>query len=102
MIAAPEPLRRRRRLLVAKIAVQRLQFEHELGALRGPLQVLTVVRGLGEVLVRNAGLAAIVAACAGLLLLRGGLLAKARRALQLAAKTARWWTLARLGWQRLR
>jgi len=102
MIAAPELLRRRRRLLAAKIAVQRLQLERELGAVRGPLQVFAVARGLGEVLMRNAGLAAVVAACAGLLLLRGGLLARARRALQLAGRAARWWMLARLGWRRLR
>lgn len=102
MIAAPELLRRRRRLLAAKIAWQRVQLERELGALRGPLQVFAVARGVGEVLMRHAGLAGILAACAGFLLLRGGLFARARRALQFAARTARWWMLARLGWQRLR
>ena len=101
MIAAPEPLRRRRRLLAAKIAAQRGQFERELGALRGPLQVFAVARGLGDVLMRHAGLAGILAACAGFLLLRGGLFARARRALRFAARTARWWMLARLGWPRL-
>lgn len=102
MIAAPELLRRRRRLLAAKIGSQRLQLERELGALRGPLQVFAVARGVGEVLMRHAGLAGILAACAGFLLLRGGLFARARRALQFAARTVRWWMLARLGWQRLR
>lgn len=102
MIGAPELLRRRRHLLAAKIALQRVQLERELGALHGPLQVFAVARGVGEMLMRHAGLAGIVAACAGFLLLRGGLFARARRALRFAARTARWWMLARLGWQRLR
>lgn len=102
MIAAPELLRRRRRLLAAKIALQRVQLERELGALRGPLQVFAVAREAGEVLMRHAALAGIVAAFAGFMLLRGGWFARGRRALQFAARTARWWMLARLGWQRLR
>jgi hypothetical protein len=102
MIATPELLRRRKRLLTAKIALQRVQLERELGALRGPLQAFAVARGVGEALMRHAGLVGIVAAFAGILLLRGGLLARARRALHFAARTARWWVLARLGWQRLR
>lgn len=102
MIAAPELLQRRKRLLAAKIALQRVQLERDLGALRGPLQVFAAARGVGEALMRHAGLAGIVAAFAGFLLLRGGLFARARRTLQFAARTARWWMLARLGWQRLR
>lgn len=102
MIATPEQLRHRRLALSARIAAQRAQLTRELGALRGPLQVFEVARGVGDMLARHVWLTGVVAAGAGILLLRGGMLARARRALQLAGRTARWWMLARVGWQRLR
>jgi hypothetical protein len=102
MISTPGQLRHRRLALSARIAAQRTQFTRELGALRGPLQVFEVARGFGDVLARHVWLTGVATACAGFLLLRGGRLAQARRALELAGRTARWWMLARLGWRRLR
>lgn len=102
MISTPGQLRHRRLALSAKIAAQRERFARELGALRGPLQVFEVARGCGDVLARHVWLTGVVAACAGFLLLRGGLFARARRTLQFLVRTARWWMLARVGWRRLR
>jgi hypothetical protein len=102
MIAMPGQLRHRRLALSARIAAQREQFTRELGDLRGPLQVFEVARGIGDVLARHVWLTGVVTACAGFLLLRGGMLARARRALELAGRAARWWMLARVGWHRLR
>lgn len=95
-------LRRRRHALAARIAGQRTQLEHEFGGLRGPLQVFEVARGFGDALARHVWLTGVVAAGAGFLLMRGSLFARARRALQFAARTARWWMLARAGLHRLR
>ncbi|MEO8717063.1 MAG: hypothetical protein ABI423_02450 [Burkholderiales bacterium] len=102
MISTAGALRRHRYALAAKIAAQRLRLERELGDLRGPLLAFEVARGLGEALRRHAALAALIATGAALLLFRGGLLARARHALRLAARAVRWWMLARLGWRRLR
>jgi hypothetical protein len=102
MIATPGQLRYRRLALSARIAAQREQFARELGGLRGPLQVFEVARGFGDVLARHVWLTGVATACAGFLLLRGGMFARARRAVELAGRTARWWMLARVGWRRLR
>lgn len=91
-------LQRRKQYLAARIAAQRSQLEWQLGAFRRPLQAFEAARGVGETLRRNAKLAGVIAACAGFMLMRGGLFSKASRALQLANKTMRWWVLARLGW----
>lgn len=102
MNCGPAALEHRKRHLVAMIAAQRSHFETELGALRGPLLAFAVARGFGETLRRNATLALAVAGGTGFILTRGGLLSKGLRGLQLASRTARWWVLARLGWQFLR
>lgn len=88
-------LAQRRRCLVSRIAAQRAQVEAEFGG-------GAVARKFGEVLRRNAVPALILAAGAGFLLTRSGLYAKALRAVRLANLTARWWMLARLGWQFVR
>lgn len=102
MSGSPDQRRRHRRALTARIGAQRERFARELGALRRPLQAFEVARGAGEVLARHVWLSGAVAACAGFLLWRGGALVRARRALQLAARAARGWMLARLSWRRLR
>lgn len=102
MISTSGQLRHRRLALSANIAAQRELFARELGALRGPLHAFEVARGFGDVLARHVWLTGVVAACAGFLLLHGGMLARARRVLELAGKAARWWMLARVGWHRLR
>lgn len=95
-------LRRRRHTLAARIAGQRTQLEHEFGGLRDPLQVFEAARGCGDALRRHAGLAAVLAAGAAFVLIRGGLLSRVLLTLQLAGRAARWWLRARPDAPRLR
>ena len=92
-------LERRKQYLSAKIAAQRAQLEQHMGAFRGPLQAFEVARGVGEQLRRHAPLVGGIAATAGFFLMRGGMVSKTVRTVQLANKTARWWGVVRLGLQ---
>jgi hypothetical protein len=92
-------LERRKQYLVAKIAAQRAQLGYELGAFRGPLHAFEVARGVGESVRRHAPLAGGIVATVGFFLMRGGLVSRTFRTVQLANKTARWWAVVRLGLQ---
>lgn len=102
MNAGPVVRRSRKQYLVAKIAMQRSTFEREFGALRAPSRAFEVARLIGAILRRNATLFSVIAAVAGLGLIRGRVLPRALRTFRLISLGLRTWVFARLGWQLLR
>jgi hypothetical protein len=93
-----EMLARRRELLVARGAAQRLHFERQLQVWRGPLRAFDMARYAGARLRKQASL---VAALAGLLVAvtRGRIFVKAARGLRLVRFAVRWWTIGQMFWR---
>jgi len=89
-------LERRRLALHAKIAAQRDHFAEQLEVFRGPLRAFELARGFGERIRRHAPVIGAVAAGAGVVLMRGGILSKATGALRLVRRTTTWWGFAKL------
>ena len=89
-------LERRRLELHAKIAAQREHFAGQVEIFRGPLRAFEVARGFGERIRRHAPIIGAIAAGAGLVLMRGGILSKAMGTLRLVRRTTTWWGIARL------
>jgi len=92
----------RKSQLVARIAEQRSELEWQIGAFRKPMQAFELARSVGESLRSHAKLVSAAAVFAGLVLMRGKLVSKVRRSLQIARSGSRWWVLARMGWQLVR
>ena len=88
--------------LVARIAAQRSELEWQIGAFRKPMQAFEFARSVGESLRSHAKLVSAAAVFGGLLLMRGKLVSKVRRSVQIARSGSRWWVLAKLGWQVVR
>ncbi len=89
-------LERRRQVLHARIAAQRVQLAEQLYALRAPLHAFEVARGVGEQIRRHARLIGVAAACAAFLLMRGGRVSRTIRTLRLVQRTASLLGLAKL------
>ena len=88
--------------LVARIAAQRSELEWRIGAFRKPMQAFELARSLGESVRSHAKLVSAAIVFGGLVLIRGKLVSKVRRSVQIARSSSRWWVLARMGWQLVR
>ena len=83
-------LERRRQVLHARIAAQRVQLAEQLDALRAPLRAFEVARSVGESIRRHARLIGVAAACAAFLAMRGNTVSKTTRTIRLAQRTTSW------------
>lgn len=88
--------------LAARIAAQRSELEFRITALRKPLQAFGLARSLGQSLRSHAKLFSAAVVFAGLVLMRGKLVSKVGRSVQLARSKSPWYVLAKLAWQMLR
>ena len=90
-----DALAEHKRQLFEKIAGQRLQLHSQIAYYQQPLQALNAAHGFANgigVALRRHGIAiAIGAALVTLVVVRGGLVAKLQRGLQLVTLAARWW-----------
>jgi hypothetical protein len=89
-------LARRKQALSYRIAVQRAQLNYELQRLRHPMQSFDRVRAVGHGILEHAPIIAMALAPV-LFFLRRPLVGGVGRAVRLARKLARWWTLWKLG-----
>ena len=92
-----DALAEHKRALFEKIAGQRLQLQSHIASYQQPLQALNAAHGLvntvGATLRRHAIAIAIAAVLVTLVVVRGGLVTKLQRGLQLVTLAARWWGL---------
>lgn len=89
----------RKRLLRQRIEAQRSTLQGQVEGFRRPLQAFELARRGGEVVRRHATASALIAATAGVVLMRGGVLSKTLRLVQLANTTTRWWVIGRVAMQ---
>jgi hypothetical protein len=89
-------LARRKQALSYRIAVQRAQLTYELQRLQHPMQSFDRIRAVGNGLMEHAPMI-VMALAPVLFLLRKPLVGGVGRAVRVARKLARWWTLWKLG-----